>query len=125
MTGLVSRIKQEARALGFDVAGVTVPAAVAKAGGRLQEFLRLGRHGTMQWMESRATARAHPRALWPDARSVIVCGMNYGPARDPLEALECGSHGAISVYAQGSDYHDICQKAFETPCPVAVRMRKL
>jgi len=36
-----------------------------------------------------------------------MLGMNYGPDHDPLEALEARSHAAISVYAQGRDYHDV------------------
>ena len=33
--------------------------------------------------------------------------MNYGPRGDPRDALEHGSNGTISVYAQGRDYHDL------------------
>jgi epoxyqueuosine reductase len=36
--------------------------------------------------------------------------MNYGPAHDPLEILQERSRGAISVYAQGRDYHDVVKK---------------
>lgn len=110
MKDLAKRIKEKARECGFDAAGIAHPVAVAASGAHLMEFLRLGRHGTMHWMEARAEERAHPNALWPEARSVIVCAMNYGPARSPLAALEQSSHGAISVYAQGSDYHDIVKK---------------
>jgi epoxyqueuosine reductase len=45
--------------------------------------------------------------LWSDARSVIMLGLNYGPDRDPLEILDVRDRGAISVYAQGDDYHDL------------------
>ena len=54
-----------------------------------------------------ADRRADPLALWPEARSVIVLGANYGPSTDPLERLAQKDTGAISVYAQGADYHDI------------------
>jgi epoxyqueuosine reductase len=33
--------------------------------------------------------------------------MNYGPAENPLAQLERRGEGAISVYAQGRDYHDV------------------
>jgi epoxyqueuosine reductase len=40
-------------------------------------------------------------------RSVIMLGLNYGPEHDPLAALQQRNRGAVSVYAQGSDYHEI------------------
>jgi len=61
----------------------------------------------MDWMATTAERRADPRMLWPDVRSVIMLGMNYGPENDPLAILKLRTHGAISVYAQGDDYHEI------------------
>jgi epoxyqueuosine reductase len=61
----------------------------------------------MDWLETTAARRGDPQALWPQVRSVIMLGMNYGPDADPLAILEQRSRGAISVYAQGIDYHDI------------------
>src|SRR3712207_9057493 len=40
-------------------------------------------------------------------RSAVVLGVNYGPERDPLEALADPTRAAISVYAQGDDYHEL------------------
>jgi epoxyqueuosine reductase len=48
--------------------------------------------------------------MWPDARSAIVLAVNYGPEVDPLAALTQRERGAISVYAQGDDYHDLIKK---------------
>ena len=42
--------------------------------------------------------------------SAIVLGMNYGPEHDPLEILTKKDRAAISVYAQGDDYHDVVKK---------------
>jgi epoxyqueuosine reductase len=39
-----------------------------------------------------------------------MLGLNYGPAHDPLAALEDHSGGSISVYAQGDDYHDVVRR---------------
>jgi epoxyqueuosine reductase len=61
----------------------------------------------MGWMETTAARRGDPRGLWPDVRSVIMLGVNYGPAHDPLAILERRDRGAVSVYAQGDDYHEI------------------
>jgi epoxyqueuosine reductase len=64
----------------------------------------------MDWMEQRQAWRADPKSLWPDARSVIVLGINYGPQTDPLAVLARRDRAAISVYAQGDDYHDLVKK---------------
>jgi epoxyqueuosine reductase len=97
----------EAKKRGFDVAGITRPDAVPEAKARLAEFLAAGAHGDMIWMETTAARRADPRALWPEVRSIVMLGLNYGPGHDPLAILEHREQGAISVYAQGDDYHEI------------------
>lgn len=95
---------------GFDAVGITAAALPFATADRLKNFLLLGRHGEMGWLEDRAEQRADPRTLWPDARSAIMLGMNYGPDKDPLKALEKKSNGVISVYAQNRDYHDLIKK---------------
>jgi epoxyqueuosine reductase len=80
---------------------------VPQAKARLERFLADGAHGDMVWMETTAERRGAPAALWPEVRSVIMLGMNYGPDRDPLAILNERRLGAISVYAQGEDYHDL------------------
>jgi epoxyqueuosine reductase len=76
---------------------------------RLRQFLAEGAHGDMDWMETTSARRGNPRALWPEVGSVIMLGLNYGhdPGGDPLAILGRRDRGAISVYAQGCDYHDI------------------
>jgi epoxyqueuosine reductase len=72
-----------------------------------------GRHGNMEWMETRAHQRIAPTALWPDARSAIALGMSYAPEGDPLALAGDGSVGRVSVYAQGGDYHKTVKKALK------------
>lgn len=81
------------------------PDAVPEAAPRLARFVAEGQHGDMAWMAD-ARRRAAP-ALWPDVRSVVMLGMNYGPAGDPLAVLHQRTRGGISVYAQGDDYHEV------------------
>jgi len=100
-------LRAEAQALGFQTLRVTTPDAIGEAGQHLTEFLDAGRHGDMAWLATTADRRGYPHTLWPQARSVIMLGMSYAPAGDPLEALNEPTRGAISVYAQGKDYHDI------------------
>ena len=87
--------------------GITRPDAAPLSKARLQQFLAEGAHGDMIWMETTAERRGDPRALWPEVRSVIMLGLNYGPDHDPLEILDHPDRGAISVYARGEDYHEI------------------
>jgi epoxyqueuosine reductase len=98
---------EQTRACGFDVAGITRPGAVPEAKARLERFLADGAHGDMVWMASTATRRASPSALWPEVRSVIMLGMNYGPEEDPLAILARKDRAAISTYAKGEDYHEL------------------
>jgi epoxyqueuosine reductase len=98
----------EARAAGFVAARVTTPAAIgAVVADRLERFLREGRHGDMGWMAATAERRRHPLGIWAEARSIVMLGMNYAPEEDPLAALAEPSRGAISCYAQCSDYHEV------------------
>jgi epoxyqueuosine reductase len=104
---LKAALAKAARAQGFDVIGVARPDAIPNAAARLHEFLATGAHGDMDWLAAKAEWRGDPRAMWPDVRSVIVLGINYGPDSDPLEILKERTRGAISVYAQGDDYHEV------------------
>jgi epoxyqueuosine reductase len=107
---LKAALAREARALGFDCVGVTGPDAIAAAGRYFHEFLDAGAHGDMEWLAAGPERRTDPRGLWPDVRSVIMLGVNYGPDEDPLQILEQRGRGAISVYARGDDYHDLIKK---------------
>lgn len=100
----------QAREMGFAQMRVTRPDAVPRIAERLQEFLRANRHGQMGWMAERTHWRGDPAALWPEARSVIMLAELYTPDHDPLEVLKHPGLGAVSVYAQGRDYHDIVKK---------------
>ncbi len=103
-------LAREAQALGFDCVGVTAPDAISRAAKYFREFLDTGAHGDMDWLARDPERRADPRGLWPDVRSVIMLGVNYGPDQDPLSILKQRTRGAISVYAQGDDYHDVIKK---------------
>jgi epoxyqueuosine reductase len=103
-------IRVKGRELGFDEVGFAPIEADPADRHNLATYLGEGRHGDMAWMETTADRRANPLALWPEARSIIVVGMNYGPSGDPMEQLEHHDRGAISVYARGRDYHLVMKK---------------
>ena len=109
-SALKSALQAQARAAGFDAMGITSPDAVIVAARHFREFLNLGRHGDMDWLVAKADRRADPTILWPEAQSVIMLGMNYGPAQNPLEKLRLQNNANISCYAHGRDYHDLIKK---------------
>jgi epoxyqueuosine reductase len=111
---LKERIAQEAMALGFDAVRFAPAEAPQGAPEALDAFIAKGRHGDMGWLAANAERRKAPRVLWPEARSVIMVGLNYGPACDPLAALAKRSRGAISVYARGEDYHELVKAKLKT-----------
>jgi len=109
-TSLAAEIKQEALRIGFADCRIARADSAPKTAARLKEWLEAGRHGEMLWMEERAAERGSPMGLWPAVRSVIMLGLSYAPASDPLALEGEGGIGRISVYAQGGDYHDILKR---------------
>lgn len=110
MDDLKERLCREADEAGFVACRVCRPDAVPEVPARLEAFVAAGYHGQMQWMAERMAWRSNPVALWPEARSVIMLAESYTPAHDPLEILLHPDRAAISVYAQGRDYHDVVKK---------------
>ncbi len=106
-------IRAKAEELGFVACGFARADATPLAGAELHEWLGEGRHGEMGWMEERASQRAAPQGLWPEAKSVIALAMSYAPAVDPLALAEAKDRGRISAYAQGGDYHKTVKKGLK------------
>ncbi|TGQ74489.1 MAG: tRNA epoxyqueuosine(34) reductase QueG [Mesorhizobium sp.] len=100
-------IDAEARRAGFDAIAVTSPDAIPLAPARLAEFVGDGFHGSMDWIAETLLRRSEPSTLWPEVRSIVVLAMNYGPDHDPRELQARRDRGAISVYAQNRDYHEV------------------
>src|SRR5579885_694799 len=99
-------IRAQALAQGFDAVGFAPAQLGAAARADLQEFIARGYHGDMGWLAASAERRGDPQILWPEARTVVVLGVNYAPAADPLGQPTAPAHGVVSVYARGRDYHE-------------------
>jgi epoxyqueuosine reductase len=110
---LSARLKAKAIAEGFAVCAVAPATLAPQTGARLTAWLAGGRHGDMLWMEDRTAQRAQPQALWSDVQSVIMLGMSYAPAHDPMALAGSADKARISVYAQGRDYHDVVKSALK------------
>ncbi|MEX0328334.1 MAG: tRNA epoxyqueuosine(34) reductase QueG [Ruegeria sp.] len=107
---LKERLVAQALSEGFVACRVCRPWDVPEVPDRLAAFLEAGYHGQMGWMAERTHWRGNPSALWPEARSVIMLAESYTPEHDPTEVLSHPERGAISVYAQNKDYHDLVKK---------------
>lgn len=101
-------LAKRAQALGFTHPHVAALSTFGPdAGDYLREFVAKDRHASMGWMKETLDRRAHPQSLWPEARSAVILGLNYGPETDPLLTLDQPDRATISVYARGRDYHDV------------------
>ena len=107
---LKQAIIDQAQAEGFSLCRFTDPDSIPHVPDKLSDFINAGYHGQMSWMADRQTWRANPRALWPDAQTIIMLGESYAPEHDPTDILKHPEKGAISVYAQNRDYHDLVKK---------------
>ncbi|MBO6676622.1 MAG: tRNA epoxyqueuosine(34) reductase QueG [Rhizobiales bacterium] len=107
-------VRRAAVDVGFDICAITHADRINDLRPRLERFVTLGRHGTMGWMEETLERRGHPRALWPEARAIIMLGLSYAPDTDPMGTLDKGDTGTISVYARNRDYHDVIKGRLKT-----------
>lgn len=110
MDAVKAALVAEARSVGFDLCRVCRPWDVGPLAERLAGFVEAGYHGQMGWMAERTHWRGAPDVLWPEAKSVIMLAENYGPDHDPMAVIDQPDRGAISVYAQNRDYHDVVKK---------------
>ena len=89
------RIKAEAYAIGFDLAGIA-RLGVAETAGAYDRWVARGFAGEMQYMERGSAVRHDSRRPAPGMCSAIVVAMNYGGTEPP---------GPVARYARGDDYH--------------------
>lgn len=103
-------LKEKARSLGFDVAGVAplgpFPEAVF-----YPKWLESGYAGEMQYLERQKAAKMAPDSVLPGARSVIVCAMNYNATQPRTRYNRLRAW--VSRYAWGEDYHDAVRTKLE------------
>jgi epoxyqueuosine reductase len=98
------RIRRKGRHLGFSHVGFARAEKLEREAGLLREWLGRGYQAGMQWMERNIARRIDPREIVEGAESVICLAMNY---YTPHAHSEQKTHGKISRYAWGDDYHDV------------------
>ena len=107
-------IKAEAISLGFDLAGVTDASPVSEEHVRFfAEWLKAGYAGQMDYLGRSFEKRIDPGRLLPGARSAIVVGLNYKPARSQVREEDGRVVGKVAAYAQYEDYHGFIRRRLE------------
>ena len=105
MSGLVTQIKNAARELGFNVAGIASVQRLAHDDDAYQEWREAGFAAGMEYMKRRPELHANPRALVPYAESLITLAVDYYAEAPPFEHQS--RYGRVARYAWGRDYHDV------------------
>ena len=95
-----SFVKEAAAAVGFDACGIAVASPLTEEEWGYEEWLRLGYHADMAYMEQHRDMRSDPTLLVPGARSVIVLLSGYKPSQNMQGTAR------IAQYAYGEDYHE-------------------
>jgi len=101
-------LRTRAQELGFNLFGI----APARQSPHFDAYLRwigAGMHGEMGYMarDDRVLRRRDPQVILPDARSIIMVGLDYAALNIPPALLRDPTRGRIANYAWGADYHDI------------------
>jgi len=111
MRTVTERIKEKARAMGFDLVGISPAERLTDEAERLATWLSRGYHATMHWMERNQNRRTDPCEIVPGAKSVISVAINY---YTPHAIVDHPERGKISRYGWGDDYHEILGDRLKT-----------
>ena len=110
-SGLAAELPSLAKEYGFEqasVAGIQIEEAEA----RLNHWLELGWHGSMNWMARHGNKRTRPAELLPGTLRVLCFRMHYWhpSATSALSVLADPDKAYIARYALGRDYHRLMRK---------------
>jgi epoxyqueuosine reductase len=108
---LKQAIFEEAHRLGFILAGVTIPDPTPHVN-FFEDWLARGHHAEMNYLaaDRARAARANPRLLLPECKTILVLGVPYNPPRPfgtlpPFSEKMGRPQGGVASYALGEDYH--------------------
>ena len=103
-------VKEAAYKLGFEFVGIAKAEKMEEESRNLEEWLKNGMHGKMQYMENHFEKRTDPTKLVEGAKSVITLLYNYFPA----EQQEDSTAPKLAKYAYGKDYHFVIKDKLKT-----------
>jgi epoxyqueuosine reductase len=107
---LRQRLAASAKELGFDAFGVA-PVEVDVRADYFKKWIADGMHGDMAWLARDPDRRTDARKVLPEARSLVVVGLNYYQPHPPAGYR-------IAKYALGADYHDVILARLKELCVV-------
>jgi epoxyqueuosine reductase len=99
-------VKSIASDMGFDFCGISEAKFLEEEATHLEEWLRRGYQGRMNYLEKNFDKRLDPRLLVPGARSVVSLAYNYYPKKD----LGAKADLKLAKYAYGEDYHSVIKE---------------
>ena len=111
MSALVTKIKEAASEIGFDVAGIASVEPLDFDDTAFQQWREAGFAGGMDYMVRKPELRARPRLLAPSARSLITLAVDYYADAPKFENE--ARYGRVARYAWGLDYHDVVKPRLE------------
>lgn len=108
---LAQKIKQWGVELGFQQLGIT-DTDLSEAENYLQQWLQMGFHGEMGYMERHGSKRSRPDELTAGTVRIISVRMDFLPdsSEDLFAVVNNPAKAFISRYALGRDYHKTLRK---------------
>lgn len=111
MINEADKIKKEiiakSQQIGFSLTGFAASGQLIDEIAKLRQWLEMGYHGSMKWMESNIYKRENPGNILENAKTIIVTATNYYLPEENEMGTESG---IISVYARHRDYHEVLKK---------------
>ena len=105
-----NEIKAEALRLGFSACGIAKAEPVdRRVADAYRQWLRDGKHASMQYLMNNLDKRLDPTLLMPGAKSIICLALNYYPNR-----LLAEEQYQFAYYAYGQDYHDVMKRKMQS-----------
>ena len=107
MNDFAQKIQQQALLLGFEGCGICALETPEDVD-FVKHWLARGWHGKMDWMVHHLELRADLTRIMPQAKRAILVRMAYPvDTRSSELLLNAPTHGYISRYALGRDYHKV------------------
>jgi epoxyqueuosine reductase len=99
-------IKEKARELGFNLCGIAPSRSLRERERILIDWCSMGMNDGMSYLAKNTVRRINPDFLLPDAKSLVVTGLNYYTEKKQL----LPGVPVISRYAYGNNYQDVIIK---------------